>query len=106
MEASSLLVAADDFFGEVFLAGISIAFAAIGSTIFVGILVRGKYDDVEQSLFDAQDEEVMREGERAAASRSQVTKDFFGEINPTPVDEPVPSEAPTTLREPADQSSP
>ena len=63
-------------------------------------------DDVEQSLFDAQDEEVMREGERAAASRSQVTKDFFGEINPTPVDEPVPSEAPTTLREPADQSSP
>ena len=43
------------------MAGMSIAFAAIGATIFVGILVRGKYDDIEQSFFDAQDDLVLED---------------------------------------------
>ena len=60
-EASSNLLAADDVFGEVFMAGMAIAFAGVGATVFVGILVRGKYDDIEQSFFDSQDEEVARE---------------------------------------------
>ena len=68
------------------MAGMSIAFAAIGATIFVGILVRGKYDDIEQSFFDAQDDLVL-EDKQLKETKSQVVSDFFGDINP--------SEAPT-----------
>jgi len=88
-DAASLLLAeasssAAPDFGEVFMAGMTIAFAGVGATIFVGFLVRGKYDEVEQSFFDAQDEEVARDGVRAAAdSKSQTAKDFFGDSTPS-----------------------
>jgi len=98
VDAASVLVA-DDVFGEVFMAGMSIAFASVGATVFVGILVNGKYDDIEQSFFEAQDEEVTRDGDRAASSSSQAAKDFFGDVNPTSTPSP-PSTLPS--REPAD----
>ena len=97
-----MLLAADDVFGEVFMAGMSIAFAAIGATVFVGILVRGNYDAIEQSFFEMQDEEVARDSEKRASSGStDVARDFFGDSNPTPA-APPPAASP---REPADQSS-
>ena len=39
---TSLLLAADDVFGEVFMAGMSIAFAAVGATVLAGVIIRGK----------------------------------------------------------------
>ena len=84
--SSSLLLAADPDFGEVFLAGMSIAFAAIGTTVFVGILVNGKYDAVEKSFFDAQDDALANAGkadEKADEKSRQVVSDFFGDVNPS-----------------------
>jgi hypothetical protein len=102
--APSLLLAADDVFGEVFMAGMSIAFASLGATVFVGFLVNGKYDDIEQSFFDAQDEEVERDGERAASSGStQAAMDFFGDVNPTTAAPPPAAvQPPVPARESAD----
>lgn len=80
LPTASLL--ADDVFGEVFMAGMSIAFAAVGVTIFVGILVRGKYDDIEKSFFEAQDEQLAEERTKEAPP-SQAVSDFFGDVNPT-----------------------
>ena len=37
------MLAEETGFGEVFMAGMSIAFAAVGATVFVGILVNGPY---------------------------------------------------------------
>ena len=65
-----------DTFGEVFLAGISIAFAAVGATVFLGIIVRGRYDDIEKSFFEAQDEALAQDQE-AASGRAVI--DFFGD---------------------------
>ena len=45
-------------FSEVFLAGASIALASVVATVFVGILVRGNYDDLEASFFEAQDDSL------------------------------------------------
>ena len=70
----------------------SIAFAAIGATVFVGILVNGNYDNIEQSFFESQDDELQREGERASSSPSkQAAIDFFGDVNPTPAAPPPPA---------------
>jgi hypothetical protein len=52
--STASLLAADDFFGEVFLAGMSIAAAAIGATLFIGIIVRSNYDNIEKSFFERQ----------------------------------------------------
>lgn len=79
---TAALLAAEDVFGEVFMAGMSIAFAAIGATVFVGILVRGKYDDIEQSFFDAQDD-MVDDDKQLDSVKSQAVSDFFGDINPT-----------------------
>jgi hypothetical protein len=76
---ASVLLAADDVFGEVFMAGMSIAFAAIGATVLVGVLVRGRYDDVEQSFFDAQDAALEEEEAKRAVGRDQAARDFFSE---------------------------
>ena len=89
--APSLLLAGEDTFGEVFLAGMSIAFAAIGTTVFVGILVNGKYDDIEKSFFDAQDDAVAEATAKNDVQRSQVVSDFFGDVNPTE-DSPKPDD--------------
>ena len=92
-------------FGEVFLAGISIAFAAVGATVFVGILVNGNYDNIEQSFFESQDDELRKEGDRASSSPSkQAAIDFFGDVNPTaaPASAPPPVQSSEPPREPAD----
>lgn len=91
--ATAALLAEGDVFGEVFMAGMSIAFAAIGATVFVGILVRGKYDDLEQSFFDAQDEQLLEDKELSNQAGGQAVSDFFGDINPTDAPEPPPPSA-------------
>lgn len=80
---TAALLADGDVFGEVFMAGMSIAFAAIGATVFVGIVVRGKYDDLEESFFAAQDEQLMEDKELKVTTKSQAVSDFFGDVNPT-----------------------
>ena len=80
--SSTLLLAADPDFGEVFMAGMSIAFAAIGATVFVGILVRGRYDDVEKSFFEAQDEALSREKDPTSSTNQQAVSAFFGDTEP------------------------
>ena len=71
-------------FGEVFRAGMTIAVASVGATVFVGFLVRSKYDDLEQSFFDAQDEELERDGRQSADNaKTQTAKDFFGDLEST-----------------------
>ena len=113
---ASLLLAVDDVIGEVFMAGMAIAFATVGTTIFVGILVRAKYDDIEASFFEAQDEERARDSEEyARRGTDQAAKDFFGDSNPTPLAESAAPQSaaqdffgdidPTPTRTPADQSS-
>jgi len=76
---TSTLLAAD-MFGKTFLAGISIAAASLVTTIFIGFVVRGKYDELEQSFFAEQE---------AALSKVEVDEvdsevsDFFGNnLNP------------------------
>ena len=53
-----LVVDGNPLFSEVFLAGMSIALASVVATVFVGILVRGNYDDLEASFFEAQDDSL------------------------------------------------
>ena len=106
--AATTLLAAEDTFGEVFKAGMSIAFAAVGTTVMVGVLVRGRYDDIEQSFFDAQDEQIAEDERRRTSMDNgggQAVTNFFGDLNPT---EASPAAAPPTaqpVREPADQTS-
>lgn len=83
------LLLAEDIFGSVFAAGMSIALAGVGTTIFAAFIVNGRYDEIERSMFEAQEEEA----ERAAAKQSGVSedvKDYFGDINPQMSDEPKP----------------
>ena len=83
LQSIPTLIADDDIFGEVFLAGMAIALATVGTTIFAGILVRGRYDDIEQSIFDREDDDVQQSDQRAGdeAVGSDVI-DFFGDVNP------------------------
>eukprot|EP00316_Scyphosphaera_apsteinii_P025797 CAMPEP_0119313254 /NCGR_PEP_ID=MMETSP1333-20130426/28499_1 /TAXON_ID=418940 /ORGANISM="Scyphosphaera apsteinii, Strain RCC1455" /LENGTH=135 /DNA_ID=CAMNT_0007318053 /DNA_START=93 /DNA_END=500 /DNA_ORIENTATION=+ len=75
-----LQLLAADMFDKTFLAGISIALAGVVSTVFIGIIVRGRYDSLEQSFFDTQDEERER-----AATVEPVDADvasFYGNLSP------------------------
>merc|ERR1719263_2418808 len=84
-------------FSEVFLAGASIALASVVATVFVGILVRGNYDDLEASFFEAQDDSLEESAERdSRAENTDAARDFFGDSNvreaappPTPAVEGV-----------------
>jgi len=77
---------ADDPFFKTFVAGMSIAFAAILSTVFLGLIVRSRYSDIETSFFEAQDEAL----DRAVAKQSgvdQTVSDYFGsDLNPREAD--------------------
>ena len=81
-------------FSEVFLAGASIALASVVATVFVGILVRGNYDDLEASFFEAQDDSLEESREKdSRAESSSAARDFFGDVNvreaaPTPTAQP------------------
>ena len=74
------LVAAEDVFGEVFLAGMSIAAASVVATIFVGVVVRGNYDAIEESFFEAQ-EDALTSSTKEPEQVSQSARDFFGDVN-------------------------
>ena len=83
LDATTTLLA-EDFFGKVFLAGMSIAAAAVGATVFVGFIVRNRYDDIESSYFQAQDDELSRQNaadQKQTASGDQTARDFFGDVN-------------------------
>ena len=76
------LLLAEDQFGQVFLAGMSIALASIGSTVLVGFLVRNKFDEIESSYFEKQDEDVAQERAKTRIVSDEV-RDFFGsDIDP------------------------
>lgn len=72
---------AADVFGKTFLAGMAIAAAAITSTVFIGIVVRGKYDEVEESFFDAQD--AARQDAAQQVGVEEEVSGFYGNLNPT-----------------------
>jgi hypothetical protein len=91
-----LLLAGDDVFGQVFIAGMSIAAAGIGTTVFAGLLVSGRYDETEESFFDTQDSELQQSTADAVASS---TKDFFGNVDPQPPSDIV------TAKDGVDQSA-
>jgi len=72
---------AEDIFGSVFMAGMSIAAAGVGTTVFAAFIVNGRYDEIERSMFDAQDRDL----EQQMSKRAEVTedvRDFFGDVNP------------------------
>ena len=92
LDAAGLLVADGDVFGEVFMAGMSIAFAAVGATVFVGIIVRGRYDDIEKSFFEAQDDKLAKDKSIVGRQQSEdadMVADFFGDTAPQPKGEPL-----------------
>ena len=70
---------ADDGFGKTFLAGMSIALSSVVTTVFVGLLVRGNYDDIEKSFFEMQ-EDALEESRKKEVVSSEA-QDFFGDIN-------------------------
>ena len=79
----SLLLAEGDFFGEVFLAGMSIALAAVAATVFVGFVVRGRYDAIEESFFESQDDSQAKKAAADLKSTNDASAaDFFGDIDP------------------------
>ncbi|KAL1498516.1 hypothetical protein AB1Y20_013839 [Prymnesium parvum] len=72
---------AEDIFGSVFAAGMSIALAGVGTTMVAAFIVNGRYDEIERSMFESQDQEAAD----AAAKQEGVKEDvreFFGDINP------------------------
>jgi len=71
---------AEDIFGKTFLAGMSIALASVVATVFVGIVVRGNYDDIEASFFEAQEGALVEEAEKQKDT-TQSARDFFGDVN-------------------------
>ena len=93
LEQPMLLVAAD-MFGKTFLAGMSLALAGVVSTIFVGFLVQGNYEAIEQSFFDEQDaaiDDIKRE------AVNDDVKAFFADppVEAPAVRQPEESEQPT-----------
>ena len=80
MQQFSGLVA-EDVFGSVFMAGMSIAAAGVGTTVFAAFIVNGRYDEIEASMFAAQDEDGRKAQEKQTAV-SQDVSDFFGDVNP------------------------
>jgi len=108
LRAPTLLVADGDVFGEVFAAGMSIAFAAIAATVFVGIVVNGRYDEIEQSFFEAQDKKLSEDQSKfeEKAKSSTAVSDFFGDLEPQQgASSPAPASS-NPQRAPADQQSP
>ena len=83
---------AEDTVTSVFWAGMSIAAAGVGTTVFAAFIVNGRYDDIEASMFAAQDDDV-RKAQEKQADVSQDVADFFGDVNPqasqAPADVPM-----------------
>ena len=88
---STSLLAAEDVFGEVFMAGMSIAFAAVGTTVFVGIIIRSRFDAIEDSFFDAQ-EEMAEESSQVKEGDNAAVTDFFGDTAPQSSARPDPAD--------------
>ena len=95
--STTTLLAADDVFGEVFLAGMSIALASVAVTIFVGFVIRGNYDDIEQSFFDRLDDRLEDDSALKDTTSEDAVDSFFGTSVPQPRPPPPaePSETPT-----------
>ena len=70
---------AEDVFGEVFLAGMSIALAGVGTTVLAAFIVNGRYDEIEASIFEAQDRDVQSAQPDAVEDD---VKAFFGDVAP------------------------
>lgn len=95
---TTTLLAAEDVFGEVFMAGMSIALASVAVTIFVGFVIRGNYDNIEQSFFDRLDDRLDEDAALTDTSSEDAVDNFFGSTVPQPKRSPPaaePSDEPT-----------
>ena len=72
---------AEELFGSVFAAGMSIAAAGVGTTMFAAFIVNGRYDEIERSMFEQQDRDVATQMGKQEDVNDDV-RDFFGDVNP------------------------
>ena len=78
LPTTAIAAGGNPLFSEVFLAGASIALASVVATVFVGILVRGNYDDLEASFFEAQEDSLEESREKdSRAENTDAARDFF-----------------------------
>ena len=80
------------------MAGMSIALASVAVTIFVGFVIRGNYDNIEQSFFDRLDDRLDEDAALTDTSSEDAVDNFFGSTVPQPKRSPPaaePSDEPT-----------
>ena len=78
LDGGPTVLVAEEIFGQVFLAGMSIALAGFGSTVLVGMLANANFDNVEKSFFEAQDEQLRKDAAASAPTeRDAAVVDFF-----------------------------
>ena len=97
LDGGPTVLVAEEIFGQVFLAGMSIALAGFGSTVLVGMLANANFDNVEKSFFEAQDEQLRKDAAASAPTeRDAAVVDFFSGANdasPPPPPPPAPPPA-------------
>ena len=99
LDGPTVLVA-EEIFGQVFLAGMSIALAGFGSTVLVGMLANANFDNVEKSFFEAQDEQLRKDAAASAPTeRDAAVVDFFSGANDASPPPPPPPPAPPPAAE-------
>ena len=94
LDGGPTVLVAEEIFGQVFLAGMSIALAGFGSTVLVGMLANANFDNVEKSFFEAQDEQLRKDAAASAPTeRDAAVVDFFSgasDASPPPPPPPAP----------------
>jgi hypothetical protein len=60
--------------------------------LLAGVIIRGKYDEIEKSMFDAQDEQSDRDAVSDNKKSATSVDDFFGETVPRPTSKPTKAE--------------
>ena len=97
LDGGPTVLVAEEIFGQVFLAGMSIALAGFGSTVLVGMLANANFDNVEKSFFEAQDEQLRKDAAASAPTeRDAAVVDFFSgasDASPPPPPAPPPPAA-------------
>ena len=103
LDGGPTVLVAEEIFGQVFLAGMSIALAGFGSTVLVGMLANANFDNVEKSFFEAQDEQLRKDAAASAPTeRDAAVVDFFSgasDASPPPPPAPPPPAPPPPAAE-------
>ena len=107
LDGGPTVLVAEEIFGQVFLAGMSIALAGFGSTVLVGMLANANFDNVEKSFFEAQDEQLRKDAAASAPTeRDAAVVDFFSGANdaspPPPPPAPPAAEGSSGVAEPVE----